>query len=311
MGSRDAGLLAKIAAWYYEDGLTQEEIARRSRVSRPSVSRLLSQAREMGIVQVKVAYPLSQAKELERRLEKTFGLKEAIVADTSGSGSLPLVRTLGAAAAEYLERVLDENDVLGVSWGNTLYHVIQSLEPRPMERLTIVQLCGGLAPVWEATDSADLVRKMAAVYGARAYLLQGPLLLGSEEEYRYLASNPAIALTLDKMKDVNVAVVGIGALEDSVFMRNNMLSPEQVEALRATGAVGDICSRFIGPDGREVDATFIGPMLAIRMEELCRVEHVVAVAGGPRKIAALRAALLTGAIDVVITDTDTAAGIVA
>src|SRR5690606_41256575 len=71
--SRQVDLLVKAAELYYEFGMTQEEVAAHLNVSRPTVSRLLRQARERGIVRIAVVNPKSRAGELERRLVETFG----------------------------------------------------------------------------------------------------------------------------------------------------------------------------------------------------------------------------------------------
>ncbi len=72
-------LLAQVAMWYYEEGLDQAAIAERINKSRSMVSRLLEQAREAGLVEVKVHYPLRTDAELERRLCAEFGLVSAHV----------------------------------------------------------------------------------------------------------------------------------------------------------------------------------------------------------------------------------------
>src|SRR6202000_383301 len=116
-----ARLLAKVARLYYEHDMTQEEISSRLRLSRQKVQRLLSNAREEGIVNIAIHPIMGTFSELERALEASFGLSEALVIETSSpENQNTIAREVGAGAAEYMARTLRPKDKVVLSWGNSL-----------------------------------------------------------------------------------------------------------------------------------------------------------------------------------------------
>src|SRR5690349_16147159 len=103
----DLYLLTKVSSLYYLRDQTQQEIADRLRISRPTVSRLLQEAQQQGIVQITVAPPRGLHTELESRLEERFALSAVHVVDVDDAHPpSTLLRQLGAAAAGYLARTL-------------------------------------------------------------------------------------------------------------------------------------------------------------------------------------------------------------
>jgi DNA-binding transcriptional regulator LsrR (DeoR family) len=123
--------IIKVAKLYYEDGLTQQAIAERLRLSRPKISRLLQQARDDRIVQITIAPPFGAHTDLERQLETCYGLEEALVVDvTHPDASALVMRELGAAAADYFSHILQDHDIVGLTWGGTLAAMVDALPPR-------------------------------------------------------------------------------------------------------------------------------------------------------------------------------------
>src|SRR5690606_23807939 len=72
-------LLAQIAELYYMQNMSQAEIAHRFGFSRSKVSRLITESRETGTVQIRINHPVRRDSFLEERLVKTFGLQDAHV----------------------------------------------------------------------------------------------------------------------------------------------------------------------------------------------------------------------------------------
>ncbi|MGB9553957.1 MAG: sugar-binding domain-containing protein, partial [bacterium] len=110
-------LLYEIACLYYEEGLTQEEIAQHTGFSRSRVQRLLEAARREGIVEIRLISPSLSFADLERELEQLFVLKKAIVVYGSTRSEHLTRRRIGMAAARYLESVLREGDIVSVDFG--------------------------------------------------------------------------------------------------------------------------------------------------------------------------------------------------
>lgn len=296
-------LLLKIAKAYYEDGLTQEQVGERLGLSRIKVSRLLQRARQEGIVQITVIAPQTSNVELERGLEAKYGLDEALVITPSNTEPDTVVRQLGPAAAACLVRCLQGSEVVGLTWGTTLLSVIESLPARHWPEMRVVQMLGGLGQPEADVYGADLARRMAEAFGARLRLVPAPGIVSSTTVRDALLTDPQISGTLELGAGADVALVGIGRpTPGSVVMESGILTGDELEALQARGAVGDIALRFFGADGgaieHEIDGRIIGPTLA----QIRDIPRVIGVAGGPHKHEVIRAALRGGLVDVLVTD---------
>ncbi len=298
----DRQLMVKVADLYYSRGLTQQEIADRLGLSRPAVSRLLQRARAEGIVRIEIHPPEESHRDLERELEETFGLREAIVVTGRSESPSLTVRALGQAAARYLDRFLRGRERIGISWGTTLREVVRHVRPRPL-RTTVVPLVGGAGQLAPGIHANDLARDLAQAHGGQVHLLHAPAMVGSPEVLDALRSDPRIREVLELARGVDVALVGIGALvPSSTLVQSGYVSRAELAALRAQGAVGDVCTRPYDAHGEPVDAALQRRILAVTLEDLRRIPTVIGVAGGLEKAEAIRGALRGKLVDVLVTD---------
>ncbi|MBI3763438.1 MAG: sugar-binding transcriptional regulator [Chloroflexi bacterium] len=304
-------LLTKIGKLYYEHHLTQQEIADDLCISRAKVSRLLHEARDENIVNITVTSPPGVHADLERHLETRFGLREAVVVEEDHWSSQDAVtRAIGIAAAQYLRRTLQDEDVIDISWGRTLSSMVDALTPRAAPESHIVQLIGGLGPPEAEVHATDLARRMASAIGCKLTLLPAPGIVDSQKAKQIMLSDQHVKRAFEMMPQLDVAYVGIGApTPDSVVMQNGVVSCGQREALAALGAVGDIALRFFDAGGQPIVSEFNERVLGIALEQLKRVKRVVGLSGGPEKRHVVRAALKGGLISVLITDYRTACSV--
>lgn len=176
-------LLVKLARLYYEQELTQGEIAQRLRLSRQKVQRLVRQAREKGIVQIIVRPLTGTFSDIEKRLEDRYQLREAIVVETTAYDNQSVVaREVGVGAADYLRRVIRSGDSIVISWGESLLGMVNALSftaTIEVERTTVIQGLGGLADPNEEVHAADLTRRLAKALRAQAFLLPAPAIAAS------------------------------------------------------------------------------------------------------------------------------------
>src|SRR5437899_1441791 len=158
-------LLVKIARLYYEEDMTQGEIGKRLRLSRQKVQRLVHQARDRGVVRIVIRPTMGIFSDLERSLEDQFGLREAIVVETSACEDQPTVaREVGVGAAEYLLRVVQSRDRIVLSWGGSLLAMVNTLShhsPLEVQDVTVIQGLGGLVDPNNEIHAADLTRRLA------------------------------------------------------------------------------------------------------------------------------------------------------
>ena len=304
----DNRLLCKVSELYYLEEYTQQQIADRLHLSRPKVSRLIQQARQEGIVQIKVVSNGS-FHDLETDLEKRYGLEEVLVVDADAAADPQVLRQqLGTAAADYLLRTTATGDVLGVTWGRTLQAMVQALQPQSPNQVQVVQTMGGLGPPEAEAHATDLSRRLAQLLGGSLTLLPAPGIVDRAESRAVLLADRYVQTALHLFPKLTVAYVGIGALSTNpVFEQDDdLLSEADYEALVCAGAIGDLAMRFFDAEGNPVQTPLDHRTIGITLEALRRVPRVVAVAGGLQKAEAILGTLRGGLVNVLITDYATA-----
>jgi DNA-binding transcriptional regulator LsrR (DeoR family) len=296
--------LAHVASLYYEDNLTQDEIARRITTSRSTVSRLLHEAREAGLVEIVVHHPWKTVPELEEVLVARFHLLKAYVLRGNGKSYPELLRGLGVLAAQCIQGILREGTVLGISWGAAVYHTVRALRPeRPMP-ITVVQMVGAVGEGDPLIDGPELARWLANLYGGSYRYLHAPLIVEDARVRDVFLHESRIRETLALARRADVALVGIGAPDTQVcsLLRAGYLDSEALDTLRAQGVVGDICARHYDVHGGAVDIPMNQRVVGIELEALQGIKQVIGVAGGERKAEAILGALNGGYVNVLVTD---------
>jgi DNA-binding transcriptional regulator LsrR (DeoR family) len=290
--------------------LKQPEIAARLHLSQPKVSRLLKQAQQEGIVRISVRPAHGANPELEALLEERFGLQDDEVVDISRDEDGAAVRELGAAAAYHLETTVRTGDVIGVSsWSATLLAMVDSMHPvKGITATKVVQILGGGGDPAAEGHATHLVRRLAALLHGQGTFLPAPSSVGSVEARNVLIADPFVQLAMSLFDQLDVALVGIGGQQPSGLLASsgNVFSPKELETVRDAGGVGDIGLRYLRADGQPVDSRLDDRVIGIELEQLRRVPRAVGVAGGPGKTDAIRAAVLGGWINTLITDRSTA-----
>lgn len=301
----DVRLLSRVARLYFEEHLTQLEIAEKLSLSRPKVSRLLQEAERSGLVQITVLPAPGVHPRLEKELERRFGLREAVVVEvTAPAQQESVVKELGAAAADHLQRTVREGDVIGISWGNTLNAMMTAVQLNPTCGTHVVQLIGGLGPPEADVHVTSLCRRLADLLGSKLTLIDAPGIVDSRRVKSAILSDSHTRAAFDLFPKMRVAYVGIGApTPDSVVMRDGtIMSPQDLEGLRSNGAVGDIALRYFDIRGNAIRSELDERVIGITLDQLKRTPVVVGVAGGPNKDDVVRGALAGRFVNVLITD---------
>jgi DNA-binding transcriptional regulator LsrR (DeoR family) len=310
----DFYLLSKVSTLYYMRDQTQQEIADRLRLSRPTVSRLLQEARDQGIVQISVAPPRGLHIELETRLEERFGLAAAQVVEVDGGADASEElrrRQIGAGAAAYLSRTIEPNERVGLAWGSTLSAMVQAMAPLPTSGVRVVQTLGGIGPPDAEAYAAGLVRRLATLLGAAAVLLPAPGVVATAQVRDALRDDPHVRAALGHFDALDTVILGIGSLSSNPVLNDgHSLPPGLLTELVEAGAIGDVALRFFDAEGAPVRSSLDDRLLGISTEQLRQAPRVVAVAGGADKVDAIFGALRSGLVDVLITDHLTAEALV-
>ena len=305
-------IMLRAARLYYEDYLTQQQIADELGVSRPTVSRLLTQARREGIVQITIKDPFAHSEELEGRLIQAFNLKGAVLVAGEGLSGELLRRRLGFAAAEYLQHTLAEGSKLGIGWGRTLYAVVKALDVRQRLGIQVVPLIGGLGQISSSFQVNDLARRLAEAFGGTWQPFYVPAFVADPAALEALLHVADVESVLQAWPQVDTALVGIGHFafqQQSSMLFSSYIAADVLQELERCGAVGDLCGRFFDAQGRQCIAE--RGIIGISLEQLRMLEHVIGVAGGAEKVPAILGAVRGGYVDVLVTDTVTAQAVLA
>jgi deoxyribonucleoside regulator len=302
------GLLAQISSMYYEQGMTQNEIASQLGLSRVKIYRLLKQAKEEQVVQITINWPIKRQAQLEQALKQAFGLKEALVLATASQDPVSALQRLGQLSARYLEQVLKDGTTMAVCLGRTTYEVVNAIRPGFQARVRVAQAIGSMPFAMRELDSAALARQLAQKLGGEVLYLSSPVLADSPEAAEVLRSQQGIERTLAAARAADVALVGIGNLDPATsgFVKAGFISPAELAELTADGAVGDVAGQIFTKDGRLHPCQFNRRLIGITFEELCRIPTTIAVAMGPEKPQAILGCLRTCTIKVICTDDRTA-----
>lgn len=295
--------LVEAARLYYEHGLSQERIALKLGVSRPSVSRLLQSARDEGIVRIEIVDPLDRGTKIEDQLRETFQLKKAVVVPNDGEPDHIIKQRLGEAAVILLDQLIEKGITLGVSWGTTMQAIASRLQRRTVKDMIVVQLNGGISRAEYDTHASEIAQKMGLNYSAIPYLLPLPAVVDHADVKRAIVSDKNIARALQLSRKADIALFTVGSFgHDSVLVKADYFEKKEVNTLLKRGAVADICSRIINHDGEICSSELNDRTIGIELDELKKKRHAIAVAGGKEKLSAIRAGLKGQWFNTLITD---------
>jgi len=293
--------LATKAAWYYymEDS-TQAQIAEVMGVSRAKVIRLLEEARAQGIVQFSFRKNDSQRVSAEQLLIDRFGLKDAFVVPTPLDSSA-INQSIAQGAAHYVSDHLREDGYLNIGYGDTVSRMLGFLAKNREESLNVVSLTGGVSYYLPSVGTT--------AYSMHLFLTPSPLVVSSRQVRDALLDEKSLQDVSTMTEYADMSVVGIGAaVEGSTVLRNGILNEGELTVLKMQGAVGDVLNHFMDKDGNLIQTEIEDRVISTDLDKLRQLKNVVGVAGGKDKVTAIKAVLNGGYLNVLITDSDTAAG---
>jgi len=301
-------VMTKIAVLYYEEKLGQAQIATILNLSQARVSRYMKQAEELGIIRTSVVQPMGIFVGLERALENKYGLREVIIVEKNEGSSL--LTRLGTSAANYLETTLSVDDFAGISsWSTTLLATVEAMRSRPRKIVKEVsQLIGGVGSQQAQVHSTRLTSQLAQLTSAKPNYLAAPALCESRSIRDAFLSDSEVQKTMASWKKLTLMIVGVGTFPASPMLRasGNAIKKEEEQALAKLGVVGEICLRYFDADGKPSKPEIENRMICIGAKEMMKIPRRIGIAGGLDKLEAIRAALLGGWLNVLITDSEVA-----
>ncbi|HHW44807.1 MAG TPA: winged helix-turn-helix transcriptional regulator [Desulfotomaculum sp.] len=307
-------LILKAAYLYYLKDKQQNEIADMLNISVPTVSRLIKKAKEEKIVEFVIRNPYIDCLDMEEKLKKAFNLRDVVVAPIPSLGTenayLDLNnnvnKLVALEGARYIQRIISEKDVLGISWGKTMYNLIHYLNPCQKVNATFVTMHGSISGCHQDMDVKTLVSRMAMSFGGKNYFLLTEGLMSNAEAARYVRNEKNVRKVFDIFNQITISLTSVGSfypnMDSLLYKQGGYLTNSEINQLKSKGLVGDIILRFIDSDGNECDTDLRERTVGIGLDVFKNIKTKITIASGETKAYALKSALKGGLIDILIID---------
>jgi deoxyribonucleoside regulator len=302
-------LLAFVAEKYYLGDQKQTEIADMIGLTRSAISRMLTEARDKGIVEIIIHHPFKYDHELAKKLKNTFGLKHvAVVAFSNQPDYDELRKQLGKAGARLLYSLIKPGYKIGVAWGTTVQATIEAFESSPINNTRVVQLVGVLGSTRHSYSAQTLVEHLAQKIGGEGTYLYSPFIVENEKTAASLLEDPAVEQAVSIARECDISLMGIGTTrpEYCSLLKGNHISRQTLETIQGAGAVGDVCALYFDIKGNLAQVDFHQRRIGASLEGIKEIGIRLAVAGNPEKSEAILGAIRGGFINSLVTDNHTA-----
>jgi DNA-binding transcriptional regulator LsrR (DeoR family) len=295
---------------YYLDGKSQTEIGKIIGLTPSMVSRLITEAHDKDMVEIRIHRPLQSDVDLEHALASRFDLLESRVVTIRGY-AYSLLKYLGAAGAETFKRYIEPETVIGIAWGTTLSAVVDAFEVQARIPSRLVELTGAMGSRSSEYEGHGIITRLANKMGAEYHFLNAPFLCENPESAQALLKNSIVSRPLEMAENASAALMGMGSLDQNLatVLRFGYLSKDLLQSLSGAGAVGNVCGLYFDIEGQPACSDFCRRIISISKEGLLKIPVRIGVAGGADKVAPIIGALRGGYINILVTDNFTARAI--
>lgn len=302
-----AALMSEIADLYYNQGMTQQEIARRYDCNRFKIAKMIQTAREEGIVEITIHKPSKRHMLLEQSLMDTFQLSNAIVLDTRDLSRAEATSVIGKTSAMYLEQLLTPGSTIGVTWGKTIRNVVSALDQKTQNPINAVQLCGCFHHLNSSDGSRSITHTVAMKFNGEYFYLNLPIYINDEQARNAMLREPLIENTLNLTHKMDVVLTGIGS-RSSLPFNNPVLKPyiSEEDWKEEPNCIGSIYGHVLDQAGRIANISLNRKIVAASLQDILTTPHKIAVATGRHKVDILTACMQNRYINELITDRATA-----
>ena len=294
-------LLVHVAQLYYHQNLNQSEISKIVGLSRPTVSRMLEEAREVGIVEIIVHDPIRKNHDLSARLRDQLGLREALIISGKYQHDVALEKCANEAA-QFVSSILDNNMSIGFSWGRAIRAVCNAFQSSEYYNVTVVQMAGCLSVGDPTYDGLELATTVAQKFNASYTNIVSPVYVDHMLVQQALLAAPQIKKALAATRNLDIVLTGVGTLDDtngSSYLFTG--SENDLKLAKEYGAVGHVLARLMDKDGNEVTFPNHYP-IAAPLEALREADWSIGIVASKKKALATLAAIKGGYINCLIAD---------
>jgi deoxyribonucleoside regulator len=305
----DMQMMVQTARMYYFDGLTQQSIAKELGISRSYISMLLSEARELGIVDIKIKNPLESNKKLADALQDAFGIANCFVTPTVVTELLPLTKILAAQGVLVAEKLIESHSTVGIAWGLTCYEFMKAFSSNTnLFDVNVVPLIGGSHHLSSEFQLNEMVRFFAEKLKGTPSFIYAPALAESIEDKALHMKSQYMQSIVEKWRKIDVAIVGVGSPPE-YYGDKSQFDPVAFKTIYEENpqkSVGDISARRFSIHGAFMDNEYNDRIMGIDEENLRNAKNVLSIAAGQHKVLSIIGALRLHIITHFVTDENTA-----
>jgi deoxyribonucleoside regulator len=305
----------RAAEMYYLEQKTMDTIAEALGVSRATVSRMISEARTSGLVEITVHRDRRAAATLERLIAERYHVDVTVVAPPENATDTDRLRHAAAQAGTVLRASLAPDLSIAVAWGATVATMARSLSPGVVPGLQIIQMSGaGNTFSSGAEYAAGTLGRFGAAFGARVHHFPVPAFFDKASAREALWNERSVQRILRLQERANLAVFSVSALDARIpghLYRAGYLQRDDLRELLDRGVVGELGTVFLRADGSSDSIQLNARSTGLPIETLKRIRRRLCVAVGAAKAPIIRAALCAGAITDLVVDDEAAELLVA
>ena len=306
---KNEDVIYTVARLYYQDNLNQAEISNRLELSKSTVSRLLTKAREDGIVRIQIRTPHDTSlRKLSYKIQETFGIPDVMVVDSPYEDPTMNLNYALSKAAPYFQSFLRDKDKIGISWGYTLLKMVEEFQHISVPFSSLHQITGNLDNADANNFAHEIVRRFANKLDISVLkTLPCPVMVENSIIVDLLLHDSKISKVMEQANNIDIAFPNIGTLTtNNCLCLSGYMSPDQIQEMQKKGSVGCICCRFIDQNGNIVDSSYDSRTISIDHESLKSARHSFMCAANEDKVPALIGCLRAGYINVLAIDCLTA-----
>ncbi len=284
-------LLVDLAQDYYLNHLNLGEISKKYNISRYKISKYLTEAVDKKIVSINISSPFSRSHELENKLKDVFPNPNFYVLKNTEDIAHENDRFF-SFAAKYLQDLIDGKKIIGLTWGDTIYHVIDSFQTTSKDNMVFTQFIGENGKHNSLAGSMRMVQKVATRYNGKYLTIDAPLYIMNKEVRRLLSLEPAIQPTLATAQQLDLIFTSVGTVDsinsiDSWHNSKNILFPN----INSNSVAALVYGRPIDKDGNLLIEEKDDKVFGISFKKTMEVPTRVAIVNDKFKSSALNAAL--------------------
>lgn len=308
----DMQMMVQVAKLYYLDGLTQQNIAKQLGISRSYISMILSEARDLGIVEINIKNPLSNNDHMANEVKRLFDLQSCYVIPTGVTAITPLTKIVAAQGVVVAEELIDSHATIGVAWGMTCYEFMTAFtNSSGLSDVNVVPLIGGSHRLSSEYQLNEMVRMFSEKLNGTPSFIYAPALAETLEDKELYMKSQYMKSIIEKWSNLDLAVISVGAPSE-FYSSKGQFDPVMMRHIyeeSADKSVGDISARRFNIHGEFINNEYNDKIMGIDERNLRNTKNVLCIAAGNHKILSIIGALKLNVITHLITDENTATGI--